>query len=47
MHIHVVGRSANDPAWPGTVWASDAKEAYNEAQAAHIVVAARTALKLD
>jgi diadenosine tetraphosphate (Ap4A) HIT family hydrolase len=25
LHIHVVGRTANDLAWPGTVWASDAK----------------------
>jgi diadenosine tetraphosphate (Ap4A) HIT family hydrolase len=21
MHIHVVGRHSDDPAWPGTVWA--------------------------
>ena len=28
MHIHVVGRSASDPAWPGTVWACEAKRAY-------------------
>lgn len=28
MHIHVVGRSSNDPAWPGTVWAFDGKQPY-------------------
>ncbi|MGJ8724133.1 MAG: HIT family protein [Roseibacillus sp.] len=28
MHIHVVGRSPDDPAWPGVVWSSDAKEPY-------------------
>jgi len=28
MHIHIVGRSEADPAWPGTVWASDAKKTY-------------------
>lgn len=25
MHIHVVARHPDDPAWPGTVWASDTK----------------------
>jgi len=28
MHIHVVGRSAADPAWPGTVWACEEKRPY-------------------
>lgn len=28
MHIHIVGRSTGDPAWPGTVWAHDGKAAY-------------------
>lgn len=28
MHIHIVGRSAGDPAWPGVVWAFEGKEAY-------------------
>ena len=28
MHLHVVGRFENDPAWPGVVWSSEAKEAY-------------------
>ena len=27
MHIHIVGRSTGDPAWPGTVWAFDGKQA--------------------
>lgn len=30
MHIHVVGRSPSDPAWPGTVWASGEKRSYTE-----------------
>lgn len=30
MHIHIVGRSEGDPAWPGTVWAFDGKSAYTE-----------------
>ena len=28
MHIHIVGRSPEDPAWPGVVWSHDGKEAY-------------------
>ena len=28
MHIHIVGRSSGDPAWPGVVWSFDGKEAY-------------------
>lgn len=41
MHIHVVGRSAGDPAWPGTVWAFEGKEGYTEEKSGEIVVAAR------
>ncbi len=29
MHIHVVGRWSDDPAWPGVVWGSEAKELYS------------------
>jgi len=32
MHIHIVGRSSGDPAWPGTVWAFDGKTAYRTEQ---------------
>lgn len=28
MHLHVVGRSPEDPAWPGVVWSYSAKEGY-------------------
>lgn len=28
MHVHLVGRSPADPAWPGTVWAFDGKQPY-------------------
>jgi diadenosine tetraphosphate (Ap4A) HIT family hydrolase len=41
MHIHVVGRSPGDPAWPGTVWAFEGREAYPEAEVARIVEDAR------
>ncbi len=32
MHIHIVGRSTGDPAWPGTVWAHDGKTPYTPAE---------------
>ena len=41
MHIHVVGRSTGDPAWPGVVWAFDGKRKYGEGEAEGIVRAAR------
>lgn len=35
LHIHVVGRWAGDPAWPGPVWGVEGKVAYAaEARAA-------------
>ena len=47
MHIHIVGRCSDDPAWPGTVWAFDGKECYNEAEIETIRSAARAHLGLD
>jgi diadenosine tetraphosphate (Ap4A) HIT family hydrolase len=47
MHIHVVGRSENDPAWPGTVWASEAKRPYAEDEVNAIRSAARAAIPFD
>jgi diadenosine tetraphosphate (Ap4A) HIT family hydrolase len=41
MHIHVVGRFTNDPAWPGVVWTFDGKLRYDEGRAEEIVAAAR------
>ena len=46
MHIHIVGRSSDDPAWPGTVWAYDGKRDYSEEEAAQIRSAARGFLGL-
>lgn len=40
MHIHIVGRSTGDPAWPGTVWAFDGKKEYTEDERARIITAA-------
>lgn len=44
MHIHIVGRAEDDPAWPGTVWASDAKSAYSAEEVIEICVKAKLAL---
>lgn len=46
MHIHIVGRSPQDPAWPGTVWAFDGKSAYSETEVSNITAAARGWLAL-
>jgi diadenosine tetraphosphate (Ap4A) HIT family hydrolase len=47
MHIHVVGRNSDDPAWPGTVWAYEGKSAYAPEVVEEIRVAAREYLGLD
>lgn len=44
MHIHIVGRSPEDPAWPGTVWAHDGKKTYDEQEIENIRSAARSFL---
>jgi len=37
MHIHVIGRNASDPAWPGVVWTCSEKQPYSEAGIAEIL----------
>lgn len=32
MHLHVVGRSPSDPAWPGVVWSFNGKQPYADDQ---------------
>jgi len=44
LHVHVVGRRADDPAWPGPVWGHSPAEAYEDASDA--VLVARKALGL-
>lgn len=29
LHIHVIGRQQNDPCWPGVVWGTQQKQAYD------------------
>jgi len=47
MHIHVVGRFLDDPAWPGTVWAFDGKQNYSPEEATAIRAAAESFLKFE
>mgnify|MGYP003578237900 CR=1 FL=1 len=46
MHLHMVGRSSDDPAWPGTVWAFEGKQAYAQEAADEIIAAARAHLEI-
>ena len=46
MHIHIVGRSSDDPAWPGTVWAFDGKRDYSNEEKEKIRSEARSFLGL-
>lgn len=46
LHVHVVGRRAGDPAWPGPVWGHSAAEAYGPAALGKAVSAARSALAI-
>jgi diadenosine tetraphosphate (Ap4A) HIT family hydrolase len=47
MHIHIVGRSTGDPAWPGTVWAYEGKQSYTAEEIERITIAARAALEFS
>lgn len=44
LHVHVVGRRADDAAWPGPVWGAGAAEAYGGAALAVAMGVARRAL---
>lgn len=46
LHVHVVGRRADDAAWPGPVWGVGTAEAYDAGDLARAVAAARAALQL-
>jgi diadenosine tetraphosphate (Ap4A) HIT family hydrolase len=47
LHVHVVGRHPDDPAWPGPVWGHSPAEDYPPAQLAVATSAARGALCLS
>jgi diadenosine tetraphosphate (Ap4A) HIT family hydrolase len=46
LHVHVVGRRADDAAWPGPVWGHGASAAYSAQDLATALNAARTTLGL-
>lgn len=46
LHVHVVGRRADDPAWPGPVWGAGTAEAYGAEDLAAALAAARRALEI-
>lgn len=45
LHVHVVGRRADDAAWPGPVWGHSAAQAYEPAVLAQATEAALGPLK--
>jgi diadenosine tetraphosphate (Ap4A) HIT family hydrolase len=47
LHVHVVARNRDDPAWPGPVWGSGPRLPYAEAEREGRVAALRRALDLD
>ena len=47
LHVHVLGRRAGDPAWPGPVWGVGTANAYEPGAMAAAVAAARAALGLQ
>ena len=46
LHVHVVGRRSNDPAWPGPVWGQGEAVPLSPDQLAAAVTAAKRALHL-
>jgi len=44
LHVHIVGRRADDPAWPGPVWGFGRAESYGPEDLARAMGAAQAAL---
>jgi diadenosine tetraphosphate (Ap4A) HIT family hydrolase len=47
LHVHVIGRRADDPAWPGPVWGFGTAAAYEEADRDRAVAAAVVVLAVS
>ena len=45
LHIHIIGRFTNDPAWPSPVWGRLSANTYSEAQLVQQLTDIRTCLK--
>lgn len=46
LHVHVIARYQHDPAWPGTVWDHQTKEAYAPEQKAQIAILLKSSFDL-
>ena len=46
LHVHVVGRTIGDPAWPGPVWGVGKARPYAPEAAAALIARARAALAI-
>ena len=46
LHVHVLGRRPDDPAWPGPVWGHGAAQAYGPEKLQTALAAAKRALEL-
>jgi len=44
LHVHVVGRRSDDPAWPGPVWGAGEARRYRPAELATALLTGRDAL---
>jgi diadenosine tetraphosphate (Ap4A) HIT family hydrolase len=44
LHVHVIARQIDDPAWPGPVWGVGVAQAYDDAQANREITALRKLL---
>ncbi|WEK49632.1 MAG: HIT family protein [Candidatus Kaistia colombiensis] len=38
MHVHVIGRSVGDAAWPGPVWGQGTRESYADGERGELVL---------
>ena len=45
LHIHVIARFTDDPAWPGPVWGKAPRQPYGDAERVAVVDAFRQALE--
>jgi len=47
LHVHVVARTAGDPAWPGPVWGSGVAEPYEEGELEDVRARLAAALRVE
>jgi diadenosine tetraphosphate (Ap4A) HIT family hydrolase len=47
LHLHVVGRTVGDPAWPGPVWGHSPASPYDAGVARALIAAAREGLRVQ